>query len=281
MEYYTSDTLPLHLEHYKSIFLSLGTFYASSPLTTAEGIKLAEYLDDGGNLYMEGAVTWHLDPQTQVHLRFNIGKVTVPWTNFEQLTGVQGTFTENMLFDFTGQYSMTPYYLEPLVGAFSIFMLDTSSYLSASVAHEYGPYKTIGSMVDFGSLETSDPIFNRTLLMKNMLIFFGLDDYFVGIEEVNNDFAEPGKISCYPNPFNTLTTIGFSLNETAKVNIEIYDLSGNLIYKPLQNQQLSAGSYCVQWDARDEWQQTVSPGIYIYQVRMGSKVSTGKLVKME
>jgi len=281
MEYYAADSLPEHLEHYKSIFLSLGTFYASSPLSTAEGILLAEYLDDGGNLYMEGAVTWHLDPATAVHSKFNLGKVDVPWTTFEQIVGIEGTFTEDMTFDFTGQYSMTPYYLEPHGNAFSIFMLDTSSYLSCEVANDNGVYRTIGSMIDFGSLETDSTSDDREMLMKNILVFFGLGDYFVGIEEAINSELLPGKISCYPNPFKQSTSIAFSLEETSVVDIEIYDLSGNLMKMPLQNELLSPGTYSVQWDAKDKWNSIVPPGIYIYQLKSGNTVSTGKMVKME
>ena len=78
---------------------------------------------------------------------------------------------------------MTPYYLEPKGGAFTVFMLDTSSFLSAAVAYEGNIYRTVGSMIDFGSLETENPLEGRKLLMKGILEFFGLGDYIVGIEE--------------------------------------------------------------------------------------------------
>jgi hypothetical protein len=280
MEYDFLDSLPGHLEHYKSIFLSLGTFYVNTPLSTKEGMLLAEYLDDGGSLYMEGAVTWHLDPVTAVHAKFDIAKVTIPWITFEQVTGVAGTFTEDMVFDFSGQYSMTPYYLEPHGNAYAIFMLDTSSYISGAVANKNGIYHTIGSMFDFGSLETANTVIDREFLMKEMLIFFGLGDYFVGIEEENISVITPGKIICYPNPFSLSTSIEFSLQNTTEVDVEIYDLSGNLIKNPVHNQMLLPGRHCIHWDAKNEWQQTVAPGIYIYQVRTGNKVTSGKLLKI-
>jgi len=281
MDYYYTDSLPDHLEFYKSIFLSLGTFYSNRPLSDEEGIKLAEYLDDGGNLYMEGAVTWHLDPTTAVHSKFNAGKATIPWTNFEQIKGVSGTFTENMVFDYTGDFSLTPYYLEPHGSAFKILMLDTSTYISGAVAYNAETYRTIGSMLDFGSLETASTIEDREMLMKQFLVFFGLGDYFVGIEEMENPGLKPGSNAFHPNPFSQYTTLEFSLEKAADVVIEIYDLSGMLIKKPLQKQWLSEGSYTIKWDAKDEWQRTVSPGIYIYQITSGNIVSTGKLIKME
>jgi len=281
MEHYFSDTLPEHLEHYKSVFLSLGTFYASAPLTTNEGIKLAQYLDNGGNLYMEGAVTWHLDPATAVHPKFHLTKITIPWTNFEQIKGVAGTFTENMIFDYGGDLTMTPYYLEPQSNAFRVFMLDTSTYISGAIAYQNSIFKTIGSMLDFGSLETDNSTIDRELLMKEMLTFFGLGDYFVGIEETKNNSSVSAMVNCYPNPFKYSTSIGFSLEESSLAHIEIYDLSGNLINVPLNKQQLAPGYHIFNWDAKDKWQNTVPPGIYIYQVKLGNNINTGKLVKME
>ena len=114
-----------------------------------------------------------------------------------------------------------------------------------------------------------------------MLTFFGLGEYLVDIEESINTGLEVGQINCYPNPFVHSTTIEFSLNKSSIVNIEIYDLSGNLIKQALFQQQLPPGSHSVQWDATNERDRSVSPGIYIYQVKSGNNVSTGKLVKME
>ncbi len=136
-------------------------------------------------------------------------------------------------------------------------------------------------MLDFGSLETDNTLADRELLMKKMLTFFGLEEYIVGIGESDNTCLVPGKITCYPNPFKHSTTIEFSLVETSTVHIEIYDLSGNMIRMPLRNQQLSPGNYSVQWDAKDEWKTSISPGIYIYQIKSGNTINTGKLVKME
>ena len=281
IEYFFLDSIPDHPEFYKSIFLCLGPFYANYPLSTDEGTILAEYLDEGGMLYMEGTVTWHLDPVTAVHSKFHVEKMDIPWASFEQLTGVEDTFTEDMLFDFGGQFTMVPYYLKPRSEAFTIFMMDTSSYLSCAVAYENNIYRTVGAMFEFGSLETENSVEDRELLMKGILEFFDLGEYFVGIEEINNSEIKPGKISCYPNPFTQSTALEFSLEVASVVEIEVFDLSGMLIKKPLRKQLLQAGSYSVKWDAKDEWQREVSPGIYIYQIKAGDAVKTGKLVKME
>jgi flagellar hook assembly protein FlgD len=136
-------------------------------------------------------------------------------------------------------------------------------------------------MLDFGSLETMNTIEDQELLMKKILTFFGLGDYLVGEEEADKSEVKPGKINCYPNPFTHTTSIEFSLENASEITLEIYDLSGNMIKMPLHRQLLSPGSYSIRWDATDEWNSTVSPGIYIYLVKSGNAISTGKLVKMK
>jgi ligand-binding sensor domain-containing protein len=69
----------------------------------------------------------------------------------------------------------------------------------------------------------------------------------------------------YPNPFNPQTSIEYSLNQTQRVELIIYDLSGKLI-RSLVNDQKSAGKHTIQWDGRDEKGKIVSSGVYLYTI---------------
>ena len=71
--------------------------------------------------------------------------------------------------------------------------------------------------------------------------------------------------TAYPNPFNPSTTINFSLAEEAKVQINIYDMAGNLV-NTLTNSDYATGNYNVVWNAVDFNSNPVSAGIYIYQM---------------
>lgn len=64
----------------------------------------------------------------------------------------------------------------------------------------------------------------------------------------------------YPNPFNPETKIVFSINETGKVKLNIYDISGKLISQ-LRNEILSPGSYFNNFNAGN-----FSSGVYIYEL---------------
>jgi endonuclease I len=67
----------------------------------------------------------------------------------------------------------------------------------------------------------------------------------------------------YPNPFNPVTKIPFTLSKTAEVRVGIHDIQGRLV-KKLYSGLLNAGSYELSWNGRNTFQQTVTSGIYIY-----------------
>ncbi len=79
----------------------------------------------------------------------------------------------------------------------------------------------------------------------------------------------------FPNPFNPITIIKYSIPVKSHVTISVYDLQGHLISK-LINQNQQHGYYKIQWDGSD-----VSSGIYFYQIQAGSYVKTHKMVLMK
>ncbi len=72
IDYDMGTTLPVNPSLYRSIFACLGVYSTNHTLTSAEGQALAEFLDYGGRVYMEGGDTWAFDSETAVHSYFNI-----------------------------------------------------------------------------------------------------------------------------------------------------------------------------------------------------------------
>jgi len=69
----------------------------------------------------------------------------------------------------------------------------------------------------------------------------------------------------YPNPFNPVTTIAYDLPESADVTLEIYNILGIRIKTLLQEIQ-QPGAYQLRWDATDDFDRTVSNGVYFYKI---------------
>jgi len=94
---------------------------------------------------------------------------------------------------------------------------------------------------------------------------------FSGVRE-NTDLPEEYKItSIYPNPFNSTTSISYSLPVHSKIAINIYNINGQLVDVLLEG-IMPAGNHNVVWDANE-----VSNGIYF--VKMGDEMRKVVLVK--
>ncbi|MCD6176447.1 MAG: carboxypeptidase regulatory-like domain-containing protein, partial [Candidatus Cloacimonetes bacterium] len=72
----------------------------------------------------------------------------------------------------------------------------------------------------------------------------------------------------YPNPFNPRTTISFSLELDARVNISIFNIKGQKV-QTLVDEKLNAGYHQIVWKGKDEHGKQVSSGVYF--VIMDSK----------
>lgn len=84
----------------------------------------------------------------------------------------------------------------------------------------------------------------------------------------------------FPNPFNPETTISFSIKDAADVQLEVYNLKGQLV-KSLVNDRQATGMYSVVWNGTDDAGKAVSSGIYYYRLRSGRFSSTKKMVLMK
>ncbi|MCL2065109.1 MAG: M20/M25/M40 family metallo-hydrolase [Candidatus Cloacimonetes bacterium] len=76
----------------------------------------------------------------------------------------------------------------------------------------------------------------------------------------------------YPNPFNPLTTIEFSLTTNDFVEINIFNIRGQLV-KSYPQEMFPAGKNTVQWDGINNYGNTMSSGIYLYQVKTSGGLS--------
>ena len=79
----------------------------------------------------------------------------------------------------------------------------------------------------------------------------------------------------WPNPFNSTTTILFTIPSPEFVTLEIYNSSGQKI-ETLLEEQLSRGNYSILWNAKER-----ASGIYLYHLCAGKFSATDKLILMK
>ena len=79
----------------------------------------------------------------------------------------------------------------------------------------------------------------------------------------------------YPNPFNPTTVIRYELPEATEVSLDVYSVNGRRVAS-LVNRTEPAGTYIVPFDAS-----SLASGIYIYQLKAGSFLSTQKMILLK
>lgn len=87
----------------------------------------------------------------------------------------------------------------------------------------------------------------------------------------------------YPNPFNNETLINFNISGKAAnipVEINIYDIRGRNV-KQLLKKELDTGNYLVRWNGTNDSGNSVSSGIYLYEIKAGSAKYSGKMSLMK
>ena len=84
----------------------------------------------------------------------------------------------------------------------------------------------------------------------------------------------------YPNPFNPVTTLRYQLPEANLVSVIIYDMAGKEV-KTLIHQQQNQGLHTFQWNGTNNLGNTVSAGIYLYQVHSGIYNQTNKMILLK
>ncbi len=76
----------------------------------------------------------------------------------------------------------------------------------------------------------------------------------------------------YPNPFNPSTIISYSLSQSGKVVLKVFNSIGEEVAE-LVNKEMNAGNYSVKFDATN-----LSSGIYFYRISAGNFVKTNKML---
>ncbi len=78
-----------------------------------------------------------------------------------------------------------------------------------------------------------------------------------------------------PNPFNPVTTIGFSVPEATKVTLKVYNMLGRQM-TTLVDRKVSAGKHEVTFDAEE-----MTSGVYLYRLQTPDQTKTRKMLLMK
>jgi len=124
----------------------------------------------------------------------------------------------------------------------------------------------------------------RTLFVNNEYLLAGT--YMKGVYRISlstltaikneNFFSENYLLKQnFPNPFNPVTKINYTIKEKGFVSIKVYDSMGKEV-SSLINSEMQAGNYFVNFTAEN-----LSSGIYFYKLEAGNFSDTKKMILLK
>jgi len=236
------------------------------------------YLDQGGNLYIEGVdlgvdlIGSEFFGYLGLCYEYNGDEYDV-----EALSST-GYMMNNLSFNYAGgndpHYSVD--WLCPTGPAKAMFTCDDG--IGRMFVYEENNYKTVSSTILLGALQNGNNLNLKPYLISEIV------NYFLGISvitSVDDIIADENiNIKSYPNPFVDHIRIEYTLEKEDDVRLEIYNQNGQLIKQLVDETQLS-GEYSVMWDGTNNQSMKVGGGVYFFKVILGEKSSTGKVVLLK
>lgn len=102
-----------------------------------------------------------------------------------------------------------------------------------------------------------------------------LINYLTGIDDGADLPDRPRIDAVYPNPFNPMATIHFSLPQTLDVELVVFDLQGRRLATVFTG-PLVAGSHAKVWRGKTDDGHDVAAGTYLVQLKAGDMTITSK-----
>jgi hypothetical protein len=267
---YTTE-FPQQLIQFQSVFLNLGKYADRYKLNYLEASALAEYLDQGGNLYLESPNFWKNDLITKLNSYFEI-MGTAKTHVYDTLTGTKGLFLEGYRF-YNTDFQMSTHHLLPYNQGKPI--LQDGSFCSA-VATTGGKYKTIGSIFSIKGMQGLNDSSTRKNLVKKYIDFFALKQNTIGIND-KPSASRSESVNIMPNPAHQSVLITFDLKSKSPVTLTIFDIHGNRVID-LADEKITEEKHRIEWNLCRKTGQRVSPGLYFCRIISGKEVILGKIM---
>ena len=273
---------------------------ADSTFSTSEQTLVKTYLDNGGHLFVSGPeIGWDLDAKgTTTDKQFYNTYLKADYIS-DAPGGAQGNYysavpitrgifegLDNIIYD-NGTHGTFdtdwPDAIWPQDDAGSILqyqdLAPTISNGVAAIAYEgLFPNGTIPGKLVYLAFPF-ETVYNETRRMEIMDRVF---DFFEGqipvlpiVDDGQKTVQSFNLEQNFPNPFNPITTIKFSLSETNQTSLIVYDVLGQEIIT-LVDKKMTAGDYTVDFDA-SRW----ASGTYFYILRSGQFMMKKKMVLLK
>ena len=108
-------------------------------------------------------------------------------------------------------------------------------------------------------------------------IIIMLNDTLVYSSVRDHQDEEAPVVNVFPNPSSKTATLSFSLHDTERVRLEIFDLNGRKV-RSLADEFLQPGIHAIKWDLLSDTRTRVVNGIYFYKLTTDKVALTGRII---
>ena len=84
----------------------------------------------------------------------------------------------------------------------------------------------------------------------------------------------------YPNPFNPITNLDFSIPKRSNVTLRVFNMMGQEVVT-LINEKKSYGNYSISWNGLDSKGVNVASGVYFAELRNRNERRITKMLLMK
>jgi hypothetical protein len=120
---------------------------------------------------------------------------------------------------------------------------------------------------------------DRVNLMGNIMAYFGQTPPGPG---TGVDVIGGNKLSyAYPNPFNPVTKIAYSVKEAGPVTIDVYNVAGKVVRTLLDTEVDAGASGFVVWDGTNDGGEKCASGVYFYRISAPNFTQSNKMIMLK
>ncbi len=269
------------VDSFKIVFWSGGNVLPA--FYPEEVTVLQNYLDSGGNLFISGqdigSDIYGANGQSQFAQSFYTGYLHAAFANEitapKLVTGYAGDPITNLLVAMLSDiYPASPDVITPADAQATPMLKYLTGPDVAGIRTSDGNSRVVYLAIGFEQIRDES---NRDSLLVRSMRWFR--EGSTGFRDNELNIHQFRLAQNYPNPFNPETSIRYALDnmKPERSRLVIYNSLGQAV-KILVNSLQTAGSYEVTWNGRDDNGQTVSSGIYYYQLTSGQNKAVQKMI---
>lgn len=176
IQYDYLQSIDSNLLQYDQVFLALGFLPSNHSLRFSEDTLLVNYLQEGGNLYLEGGSFFKFDQPRWLRefLRTQGAFDAVQGeTPADTISGITGELMQGLSYFYSGDQTLGEN-LIPLEPAVALFEDDSTGF-NFMTAIDSGTYKAIATSLEFGGLFPANTLSSKQELARRYLAYFGYE----------------------------------------------------------------------------------------------------------